>query len=68
MYKSVIMVSRVLKEICADDTSRNTPFFVWDIRINVTGSNHMQQSEENNTGKSVHTQAIFRQIEEKGCQ
>ena len=41
MNKSVIMVSSVLKEISIYDTCSNAPFFVWHIRINITGSNHM---------------------------
>ena len=46
MYKAVIMISGILKIISINYARRNSPLLVRNIRIYVTGTNHMKNSEE----------------------
>ena len=42
MYKPVIMITRAAKEICIYYSCGYYPFFIWNVGIDITGSNNMQ--------------------------
>ena len=42
MYKPVIMITRAAKEICIYYSRGYYPFFIWNVGIDITGSNNMQ--------------------------
>ena len=50
--KPVIMVTGVRKIISLNKSERHTPFFIWNIRINIACSHHMKQSKYDNPNKS----------------
>ena len=62
MDESVVMVSGVLKEARIDYAQGNTPFLVWDIGVDISGTDDVENGEQEYSHKSRHGHPVLHHI------
>ena len=62
MDESVVMVSGVLKEARIDYAQGNTPFLVWDIGVDISGTDDVENGEQEYSHKSRHRHPVLHHI------
>ena len=56
------MITRAAKEICIYYSCRYYPFFIWNVGIDITGSNNMQNRKNDYSQESGIWHPVFQQI------
>ena len=62
MDESVVMVPGVLKEARIDYAQGNTPFLVWDIGVDISGTDDVENGEQEYSHKSRHGHPVLHHI------